>query len=131
MGKPRTAVDVVVGQNIRMFRVQRGFTQQELGRRLGVALRQVQKYEDGVNRVSAGRLSEIARTLEVEVLALLEGSPVGASIGDDQLGRTLLASRHSVRLVQAFDGIRHEGTRVAMFELIEEIGRRARRRKRG
>ena len=111
-------------------RVRRGTSQRELGRRLGVAMRQVQKYEEGVNRVSVGRLFQIARALDVEVAALLAGSPVGPSIAADQLERGLLAKRPSVRLVQAFDQMGHEATRIAILDLIDEIGRCARGPKR-
>ncbi len=123
MGTRPPVVDVVVGQNIRTYRVQRGISQKELGRRVGVALRQLQKYEEGANSVSAGRLSQIARALEVEVAALFEGSPVGGSRATDQLARGLLVKRHSIRLVQAFDAIRREGTRMAILQLIEEMTR--------
>jgi DNA-binding XRE family transcriptional regulator len=45
-----TAVDVVVGQNIRMYRMRRGLSQSELGRRIGVAQQQIQKYEEVPSR---------------------------------------------------------------------------------
>ena len=41
-------------------------SQSDLARRLGVAFRQIQKYDKGVNRVGAGRLPRIARIFAVE-----------------------------------------------------------------
>ncbi|SSZ39375.1 Helix-turn-helix [Bartonella grahamii] len=44
-----------------------GLSQKELGSHLGVSFQQIQKYEKGLNRVSAGRLQEIANILEVPI----------------------------------------------------------------
>jgi len=60
-------VDKHIGDRIRAFRHDRGVTQQELARALGISYQQVQKYENGANRVSAGRLYVIATALGVEV----------------------------------------------------------------
>ena len=129
MGDKRaTPVDVVLGQNIRMYRMRRGLTQMELGRWAGVAYQQIQKYETGENRVSSGRLTQIALVLGVPIPMLLEDSPVGTA-GDDHSARALLAKRHSVRLVLAFDRVRHEPMRLAILELIEAIGKTSRRRR--
>src|ERR1700731_1480100 len=50
-------VDVLVGQNIRICRLQKGLSQGELGQQIGVTFQQVQKYEKGANRVGASRLT--------------------------------------------------------------------------
>lgn len=60
-------VDIHVGQMIRTTRRTRAMTQQMLAARIGVKFQQVQKYETGANRVSASRLWEIARVLDVPV----------------------------------------------------------------
>jgi len=70
MGHP---VDVHVGARIRQRRWLIGMSQQALAEHLGVTFQQVQKYEIGANRVSASRLWEIARLLEVPVEAFFEG----------------------------------------------------------
>jgi transcriptional regulator with XRE-family HTH domain len=94
MGSKRTdTVDLVVGQNIRMYRMRGKLSQRELGQQVGVAVAQIQKYEVGKNRVSAGRLNEIARVLGVSLPTLFEGSPVG-SLSEGELIRTLLVKRH-------------------------------------
>lgn len=57
--------DGVIGQKIRIRRIEMGISQAELGKPLGVSFQQIQKYEKGVNRVSAGRLHHIAKLLDV------------------------------------------------------------------
>ncbi|WP_409361074.1 helix-turn-helix domain-containing protein [Bartonella heixiaziensis] len=42
-------------------------SQKQLGSRLGITFQQIQKYEKGLNRVSAGRLKEIADLLNVPI----------------------------------------------------------------
>ena len=62
-----TEIDVMVGARVRVRRLELDLTQQELGRKLGITFQQIQKYESGHNRVSAGRLKEISRVLQVPV----------------------------------------------------------------
>ncbi|WP_212112945.1 helix-turn-helix domain-containing protein [Bartonella queenslandensis] len=59
--------DISIGKRIRHRRISMGLSQKELGSHLGVSFQQIQKYEKGLNRVSAGRLQEIANRLEVPI----------------------------------------------------------------
>ena len=61
------ALDAMVGARIRMLRVNRGMSQTALAERIGVTFQQVQKYEQGADRVGASRLSQIASVLGVSV----------------------------------------------------------------
>jgi transcriptional regulator with XRE-family HTH domain len=60
-------VDIHVGARIRMRRILLDMNQQALARNLGLTFQQVQKYENGTNRVSTSRLAEIATALRVTV----------------------------------------------------------------
>jgi transcriptional regulator with XRE-family HTH domain len=130
-------IDVLVGQNIRICRLQQKFSQTELGRRIGVTFQQVQKYEKGANRVGASRLSQIAEVLGVPLLALFDGSATAAAqhAETDETPRALLANPHSLRLLQGFDRIGSEAARIALLELVDALaketapGRGAARRK--
>ena len=62
-----------VAKRIRMARKARGMSQTEFGAPLGISFQQIQKYESGKNRVSAGRLFEMANLLEVDVSYFFEG----------------------------------------------------------
>ena len=68
-----SGIDRVVGQRIRWRRKELKLTQEKLGEQLGLTFQQVQKYEKGVNRISAGRLFEIARVLGVDIGFFYEG----------------------------------------------------------
>jgi transcriptional regulator with XRE-family HTH domain len=60
-------IDVLVGSRIRRFRKGRKMSQAQLGEKLGVTFQQVQKYENGKNRVGASRLRMISTALDVPV----------------------------------------------------------------
>lgn len=66
-------VELYIGQRIRQRRIMLGLTQQQLAEMIGVTYQQAHKYERGVNRVSAGRLYQIASVLGVEVGYFFEG----------------------------------------------------------
>ncbi len=66
-------IDKHVGAQIRKRRVMMGLTQQQLADLIGVTYQQAHKYERGINRVSAGRLFEIAQVLGVSVAHFYEG----------------------------------------------------------
>lgn len=66
------AVDIAVGNNVRIWRIARGLSQTHLAERLGVTFQQVQKYETGANRMSTGRLVKATAILGVPMSALFE-----------------------------------------------------------
>ncbi|WP_208438532.1 helix-turn-helix domain-containing protein [Bartonella grahamii] len=74
-------IDILIGKRIRHRRISIGLSQKELGSHLGVSFQQIQKYEKGLNRVSAKCLLEIAQKLNVPVnffyadLAIKEDTP--------------------------------------------------------
>lgn len=124
MAKRPLPVDALVGRNIRICRLQRGLTQTDLGDHLGVTFQQIQKYENGANRVGAARLTQIAGALGVGLATLFDGSAAASrdSNGPDPSGRELLADPHALRLVQAFDRIPGAKRRIAILHLIESLG---------
>lgn len=103
-----TGVDADIGKRIRVRRVELKISQSELGEKLGVSFQQVQKYEKGANRVSVGRISEIARALDVEVGYFYEstgkdGKEVESIIYDDP--------KFSMRLLRAYAKLPNEQRR--------------------
>ena len=66
-------VDRVVGMRMRLRRRDLKLTQEQLGEKLGLTFQQVQKYEKGVNRVSAGRLFDLSGVLGVPITYFFEG----------------------------------------------------------
>jgi transcriptional regulator with XRE-family HTH domain len=72
--KQNTAdVETLIGDRIRSRRLQVRVSQEPLSKALGLTFQQVQKYEKGTNRVSAGRLLKIAEVLQCNVMDFFEG----------------------------------------------------------
>lgn len=100
-------VDRHVGFQLRLRRRQLGLSQEKLAEALGLTFQQVQKYERGANRVSASRLWELARALEVSVdwfFDGLEGSDAAAAPEGGMLdeAREFLLTPEGVDLALAF-----------------------------
>jgi transcriptional regulator with XRE-family HTH domain len=115
-------IDALVGRTIRALRLSKGISQGAVGRRLGVSFQQVQKYENGTNRVGAGRLAQIAVALDVPMEVLLRGVQTTkrkARQGEDPLA--LLSTSQAMRLVQAFSKIADGRIRIALVSLAEGI----------
>ncbi len=73
-------VDHHVGARIRERRTMLGLSQQQLAKMIGVTYQQAHKYERGLNRISAGRLFEIAQVLDVPVSFFFEGLQPGSEV---------------------------------------------------
>ena len=67
------AEDVEIGRKIRALRLERGLSQSGLADGIDLTFQQVQKYEKGTNRVSAGRLQRIADMLNTPVMSFYDG----------------------------------------------------------
>ncbi|HEY2660386.1 MAG TPA: helix-turn-helix transcriptional regulator [Caulobacteraceae bacterium] len=94
-------VDLHVGEQIRAWRKRRELTQAQLARSVGLTFQQVQKYETGLNRVSASMLVDLARSLEAPVWAFFEGLPEVGGLDGDLARRAslILSSQASSRLL--------------------------------
>ena len=68
--------DIAVGKRVREFRIRRGMSQVALGEALDVSFQQVQKYENGANRMGASRLAQICTALDVPISALFQDIPL-------------------------------------------------------
>jgi transcriptional regulator with XRE-family HTH domain len=77
-----TNIESDIGNRIRAYRLDRKLSQGELGDQLGISFQQIQKYEKGTNRISAGRLMEICKVLQITPNDLLGWDKVNAKLGD-------------------------------------------------
>lgn len=105
-------VDTYVGSRIRERRVMLGLSQQQMANLIGVTYQQAHKYERGINRISAGRLYEIARVLKVPVGFFFEG--VEDASGEDELS---VGQRMCLELARNFTQIPNDRHREALSQL--------------
>ena len=106
------------GAGIRLRRTLLGMTQEQLAAKLAISYQQIQKYETGTNRVSAGRLFEIAKVLDTDVDYYFEGM-------DPAIARQELphggCNRIAIDLVRNFLEIAREDQRAALANLVKTL----------
>jgi transcriptional regulator with XRE-family HTH domain len=115
------AVDKLVGQNIRIIRQGRGMSQTELGRMIGVTFQQVQKYENGTNRVGSGRLFKIASVFDVPITAFFGGAHETMNGEAKPSPVAMLTEPYILRLMQAFCTVKSMDLRRSLAELTEKL----------
>jgi len=114
-------VDIHVGKRVRQRRWMKGVTQQQLGNEVGIKFQQIQKYETGMNRVSASRLWDIAEALDVPVSFFFEGfeeksGDVSATASSTSAKGDLLGDKEALELVRSYYSI-PENQRRKLFDL--------------
>ena len=137
-GKARQAhpVDVHVGGRVRLRRVFLGYSQEKLANALGLTFQQIQKYERGANRISASKLYELSRILNVPVTYFFEGveseseaSSSGAEAGNGA-GANIHSSdpdftnqRETLQLISSYYRIPDSKVRAEVLSLLKTLGR--------
>ncbi|MEL6830092.1 MAG: helix-turn-helix transcriptional regulator [Pseudomonadota bacterium] len=121
--KSPSGVDRVVGQRLRWRRRELRLTQEQLGERLGLTFQQVQKYEKGVNRISAGRLFEMASQLSVPIGYFYEGADevVSSQLAVQESAEAPelpLIDAQSMELIAAFQKIKDPDLRRSLLNTI-------------
>ena len=120
--------DKYVGKRVRMRRMMLGMSQAKLGDALGITFQQVQKYEKGANRISAGRLQHISETFQVPVEFFFEGAPhprgqhsAQTDAPSPQFVSDYLATSDGLKLTKAFMQIPNARLRRSIVDLVEQI----------
>ena len=87
-----------------------------------MSFQQVQKYENGTNRVGSGRLFQIAAILGLHVSTFFKGGGGREGVPDTGL-LDLLAEPQSVRLIRAFSKISDNMVRRSLVQLTEKFAK--------
>lgn len=127
-GEGATSVDAEVGRRLRELRMLAGLSQSDLAATIGLTFQQLQKYERGVNRISASKLYLLARHLSVPVSAFFvdidsqrdtEEVSVGGNVGSAAGEEALFRSREALVLARNFLRIRDAAARDALKAFVE------------
>ncbi|HZD92441.1 MAG TPA: helix-turn-helix transcriptional regulator [Pseudolabrys sp.] len=122
MKKRPDPIDVLVGNNIRILRLEKGLSQGDLAGRLGITFQQVQKYEKGINRIGSGRLARLSQVLGVSVGRFFQGSEIGVATGMPPEALTdLLAKPYAIRMLKALAGLPNNAIRLSLVQLAETM----------
>ena len=92
-------IDKIIGRKIHELRISMGLSRQQLSGKIGVTHQQLQKYEKGTNRISAGRLAAIAKALNKPVSFFFDGIDKNDNILPTQHQRMCIeVSRNFLRI---------------------------------
>lgn len=121
--KGTTEVDRYIGNRVRNRRLQLGLSQQKLADALGLTFPQVQKYENGTNRISVSRLQQIAGVLSMDVVSFFDGVPRGDGAEPEASAE---GSPETRELVRAWSAIVDHDVRRGVLDLMKTLAVRQR-----
>ena len=121
--KQQDPLDIEVGRRVRSLRLEKGMSQEKLGNQLALTFQQIQKYENGANRIGAAKLQRIAQILGVSVSALYP-DPVPAGQNSQEVAE-LIDTGSTLRLLRAYSRMRSPSLQRALTTLVEEIAEKS------
>lgn len=122
--KKTSRADRQISRRIRMHRLANDMSQAQLAGAVGVSWQQVQKYENGINRVGAGRVAKIASVLGVSIGQLLgpeDSSETSVADGDRSSDMDLLCLPGAPHLLQRYASIEDSSLRDEIVRTIETM----------
>ena len=122
------SLDIHFGEKLRARRMMMGpkVSQSELANALGVTFQQIQKYEKGVNRLSAAMMVRIAEVLNVDVQYFFDELPTGAKNNREIKTPVVVdmsIAAHGPRLMNAFLKLKNDELRGAVADLAQALAR--------
>jgi transcriptional regulator with XRE-family HTH domain len=119
-------VDKEIGTRMRSRRMIIGMSQEKLGEMLGLTFQQVQKYEKGTNRISVGRMIDIAKVLGVDIHFFFDGlagvKPPGfAEPAQPPFVSDFISTQDGHQLMKAFTRIKNSKHRRAVVQLANSL----------
>jgi transcriptional regulator with XRE-family HTH domain len=127
MKKSTGSIDKEIGSRVRMRRVSIGMSQEKLGDMLGLTFQQVQKYEKGTNRISVGRLVDIAKILGVDIHFFFNGiKSIKADAGFSEETTPpyisdVMSTPEGLQLIRTFMGIKSAKVRKSIVQLVSTL----------
>ncbi len=123
------SIDEHIGTRLRQRRALLGMTQEKLAEAVGITFQQVQKYENGANRISAGRLLEFSTILDVAVDYFYDGAKGARKpIGLADNGQTpfegpedIMQRKETLELIRVYYSIQSPKLRKDLFNLVKSM----------
>jgi transcriptional regulator with XRE-family HTH domain len=112
-------IDQHVGKKLRQNRRLLNMSQQDVSELLGISYQQIQKYESGVNRISAGRLYILARIMQIPVQKFYEGLETSRQLGETQSNTD--SDNVTDTLQHEIQGLANPDVRLALENLVYAI----------
>ena len=128
------SVDVHVGQRLRVRRSLLGLSQEKLAEAIGLTFQQIQKYERGMNRISAGRLYQFSKILDIPISYFFEnlgkeaGSEPSYGLSDNSqeefTNNDLMQNKETLELVRIYYSIKDLRLRKDILRFMKSMAER-------
>jgi transcriptional regulator with XRE-family HTH domain len=118
--RPAADIDVLIGERVRSRRMQAKMSQAALGKALGVTLQQIQKYEEGTDRIGSGRLLEVAKVLECDVMEFYVSSASDQTTAGTPVS-TFMSTNDGVAIIKAMLKIKKPALRRTVIDIAEKL----------
>lgn len=113
------SIDFIVSSNLKLRRILLGYNQQELGRVVSVSVQQIQKYENGINRIPSGKLYNFAKFLNTPIdYFFTMNHNLGCAIETSKNASKLSTHRVCLSLLKACSNI-NESNQKKLLKLIK------------
>lgn len=125
LNRDLSEIEQNIGRQLKMLRISKKISQKALAEMMGITYQQVQKYENGLNRISVSRLWQFCNIFEVSPDFLFD-SILGRESGElAKSGETLIpnavASSQDIKLILAFQKIENTAKRALMIKVCEAM----------
>lgn len=122
------SIDENVGMQLRQRRALLGLSQERLAEQVGITFQQIQKYENGANRVSASRLYQLSQVLDIPVSfffensneSLIAGFAEGEQLHFEGQG-DIMNRKETLELVRTYYSIENPKLRKDLFKLVKSM----------
>jgi transcriptional regulator with XRE-family HTH domain len=125
------SVDENVGMQLRQRRSLLGLSQEKLAEQVGITFQQIQKYENGANRISASRLYEFSKVLDIPVAFFFENSNdqsprlTSGFAENDQAEfdgpEDIMRRKETLELIRVYYSIENPKLRKDLFKLVKSM----------
>jgi transcriptional regulator with XRE-family HTH domain len=118
-------IDKYFGDRVRARRMMIKMTQDDLAKSLGLSFQQIQKYEKGINRMSAAFMVRLAGILDVDIGYFYDGIPKTKRSGEIETPALteLALTLHGRRMIEAFLNLRNDELRGAVANFVQALAR--------
>lgn len=125
------SVDEHVGAQLRQRRSLMGMSQEKLAEQVGITFQQIQKYENGANRISASRLYQFSKILDTSINFFFEG--YGANVNSLAFGMSdndqasfegqedIMSRKETLELIRVYYSIESPKLRKDLFKLVKSM----------
>lgn len=112
-------IDKHIGERLKQIRKQKGMTQEDLAEKLGISFQQIQKYENGKNRISFSNMVELSRYLNVSLDSFLDSPSLASGLSDSN--QATVPQKETDELLKVYYSLDDPKLRKNLLQLVKSM----------